>query len=142
MVLAYVAAAYAALTVVLTYPAVAHLGEHMIGDGGDGQQFAWNLWWMKRALLDLHTTPFQTGAIFHPTGVSLWLHTLSPLNGVLFVPTGVSSFGHFTRSLWTAWSGNATENACFLGFTVLALPYAFFHRFVPPELTAFRCPRE
>jgi hypothetical protein len=38
-----------------------------------------------------------------------------------FVPNGVSSFGQFTRSLWTTWSGNATENACFLGFTVLAL---------------------
>ena len=83
---AYVAAAYAALTLVLTYPAVAHLGDRMIGDGGDGLQFAWNLWWMKRALVDLHTTPFVTDAIFHPQGVSLWLHTLTPLNGVLSLP--------------------------------------------------------
>jgi hypothetical protein len=86
VVLVYVAAGYAALTLVLTYPAVAHLGDRMIGDGGDGLQFAWNLWWMKRALVDLYTTPFHTDAIFHPQGVSLWLHTLSPLNGVLSLP--------------------------------------------------------
>jgi hypothetical protein len=84
--LAYVAAAYAALTIVLTYPAALHLGDRMIGDGGDGLQFAWNLWWMKRAVVDLHTTPFHTDALFHPHGVSLWLHTLSPLNGVLSLP--------------------------------------------------------
>jgi hypothetical protein len=83
---AHVVAAYAVLTVVLTYPSVAHLGDHLIGDGGDGLQFAWNLWWMKRALVDLSTTPFQTNAIFHPDGVSLWLHTLTPLNGILSLP--------------------------------------------------------
>ena len=86
MVLGYVAVAYAALTFVLTYPAAVHLGDRMIGDGGDGLQFAWDLWWMKRALVDLHTTPFHTDAIFHPSGVSLWLHTLTPLNGVLSLP--------------------------------------------------------
>ena len=84
--MAYVTAAYAALTLVLTYPAALRLGDHMIGDGGDGLQFAWNLWWMKRALIDLHTTPFATNAIFHPEGVSLWLHTLTPLNGVFSLP--------------------------------------------------------
>ena len=82
----YVTAAYAALTLVLTYPSVVRLADHMIGDGGDGLQFAWNLWWMKRALVDLSTTPFHTNAIFHPEGVSLWLHTLTPLNGVLSLP--------------------------------------------------------
>jgi hypothetical protein len=84
--LAYVAAAYAALTIVLTYPAALRLGDHMIGDGGDGLQFAWNLWWMKRALIDLQSSPFHTDALFHPEGVSLWLHTLTPLNGILSVP--------------------------------------------------------
>ena len=86
MVLAYAAAAYAALTVLLTYPAAFELNGRMIGDGGDGLQFAWNLWWMKRALIDLHRSPFTTDAIFHPQGVSLWLHTLTPLNGVLSLP--------------------------------------------------------
>ena len=45
-----------------------------------------------------------------------------------FVPNGVSTFGAATRSLWSAWSGNDTENACFLGTSVLALLVIAFRR--------------
>jgi hypothetical protein len=81
-----VAAAYLVLTLVLTWPAVARFSTDLIGDGGDSRQFAWNLWWVKRALVDLHVSPFFTGAIHHPNGVTLWLHTLTPFNGVASIP--------------------------------------------------------
>ena len=81
-----VAGGYLLLTLVLLWPAAPHFTTHLIGDGGDTYQFAWNLWWTRHALVDLHTTPFLTQALHHPGGVSLWLHTLSPWNGLLSIP--------------------------------------------------------
>jgi len=74
---------YALLTLLLTYPAVLHLFTHLIGDGGDTNVFVWNLWWIKKALTELHTNPFWTDYIFFPQGVSLVFHDLVPFNGLL-----------------------------------------------------------
>jgi hypothetical protein len=46
----------------------------------------WNLWWVKTALIRLHTDPFQTDFIFFPTGIGLALHTLALAQGLLFIP--------------------------------------------------------
>ena len=50
-------------------------------------QFAWNLWWMKRALLELTSSPFHTGRSIIRTG-SRWVATLSPFNGWCRFPCG------------------------------------------------------
>jgi len=37
-------------------------------------------------LVDLHSNPFYTNLIYHPTGVSLLFHTFNPFNAMLSVP--------------------------------------------------------
>ena len=78
--------AYLLLTLVLTWPLARHLGDAIPGDSFDGWQNFWNLWWVKTALLDLHTSPYFTPLLYHPTGVSLWFQTLNIFNGLTFLP--------------------------------------------------------
>ncbi|MFH0859941.1 MAG: hypothetical protein V1921_01960 [Candidatus Altiarchaeota archaeon] len=73
---------YSTLTLVLTYPLIANLESKLVGDY-DVYSNVWNLWWMKKSLLELRENPYFTRYLFHPTGVSLGMHTLGPYNGIL-----------------------------------------------------------
>ncbi|MCK4546327.1 MAG: glycosyltransferase family 39 protein [Candidatus Eisenbacteria sp.] len=77
-------AGYAALTILLTYPLAFRLTRLMLdaGAGEDAYIFVWNIWWLKKALLGLQTSPYITDFIFYPDGVNLALHTF-PLPGTL-----------------------------------------------------------
>ena len=78
---------YLALTLLFTYPLAWHLGTHHVGEaGGDAKVYLWNYWWVKKALFELSTTPFETNLIFHPIGIGLSLHTLAAAQGVVFAP--------------------------------------------------------
>jgi hypothetical protein len=77
---------YLLLTLILTYPLILYMTSHIPGGNVDEGAFLWNTWWMKYALLDLHTNPLSTNMIFHPLGVNLALYTLTPLQGVLALP--------------------------------------------------------
>lgn len=83
---AAVALGFVMLTLVLTYPAVFYLRDRFIGDGYDGFQNVWNMWWMRKALFELHVNPYFTDRLFHPQGVSLILHTFNPFNALLSLP--------------------------------------------------------
>jgi hypothetical protein len=74
---------YLLLTLALTYPLATYFTRAIPGDGFDGWQNYWNLWWVKVALLEQHTSPFFTDLLYHPTGVGLLFHTLNPFNGLL-----------------------------------------------------------
>ncbi|HUS16865.1 MAG TPA: hypothetical protein VM536_17855, partial [Chloroflexia bacterium] len=78
-----------ALSLLFTWPLALNLGGNQLTPGTiveDRDQNLWNLWWVKTALLDLHTSPFQTDWIYWPTGVSLQFHTLNVFNGLLSIP--------------------------------------------------------
>jgi hypothetical protein len=77
---------YLLLTLALTYPLVREFARAIPGDGFDGWQNYWNLWWVRVALLDQHTHPWFTDLLYHPTGVSLLFHTLNAFNGFTFLP--------------------------------------------------------
>ena len=81
-----VLAGYTLLTLLLTYPIIFQLSTHLPGDGGDSNIRVWNLWWIKKALVDLHTNPFWTDYVFYPEGVSLVFHNLGPFTGLLGAP--------------------------------------------------------
>ena len=81
-----VLAAYALLAVILTWPLIAHLTSHVPGDGRDDPPLVWNLWWVQYSLLDLHSSPLNTGYLFFPLGANLTFYTLTILNGVLSIP--------------------------------------------------------
>jgi hypothetical protein len=77
---------YTLLTLLFTYPMILHMGSRLMGVGGDGWQNVWNLWWTKKALLDLHTNPFYTSYLYSPQGTSLYFHPLNIFNGLLSIP--------------------------------------------------------
>jgi len=78
---------YVALTALFTWPLPYFFFTHHVGEaGGDARIYVWNLWWVRKALVDLHTTPLRTDYIFYPVGIGLALHTLALLHGFLFVP--------------------------------------------------------
>lgn len=79
-------AAYFLLTLILTYPLILHFTTHVAGDGSDDPALAWNLWWMRYALLDLGTSPIYTGYMFFPIGLNLGFYTLTYLNAFLSIP--------------------------------------------------------
>jgi len=74
------------LSLVLTYPLVTKLTTHVVGRNIDDGIFIWNLWWVKHAIVDLHTSPFFTDYIFYPLGISLVYYTLTMFNGLVAVP--------------------------------------------------------
>jgi hypothetical protein len=101
-------AAYAALTVVFTWPLAANFASHVPGDGSDDPALAWNLWWVKYALLDLHVSPLITGYMFYPVGINLSYFTLTLLNGIAAIPLQ-ALFGLIT-----------TANLITVGYFILA----------------------
>ncbi len=70
----------------MTYPLLLHLATAIPGDGFDGWQNYWNLWWVKTAVLDLHESPYFTTYLYHPIGYSLYFHTLNIFNSLLTLP--------------------------------------------------------
>src|SRR5207248_8792234 len=83
---------YLLLTLALTYPIAKDLFTRVPG-GGDAWQHIWNLWWVKHALLDLHTNPYHTELIYYPNGVNLYLHTLVLTAGLIGIPLQLLGFG-------------------------------------------------
>ncbi len=83
-------ALYLLLTLGMTWPLLRVFGEAIPGDGFDGWQNYWNLWWMKVALVDRVQSPYFTDLLFHPTGVGLLFHTLNPFNGLVTLPVQLS----------------------------------------------------
>jgi len=78
-----VLASYLLLTIILTYPLPLHFTTHVPGDGSDDPALVWNLWWIKYALLDLGTNPFDCNLMFYPIGIDLTFYTLTIVNGLL-----------------------------------------------------------
>ncbi|MGQ9515983.1 MAG: hypothetical protein ACUVT1_01830 [Anaerolineae bacterium] len=80
------AGAYLALALAMTYPLVREFGRAIPGDGFDGWQNYWNLWWMRLALVERGVSPLYTDMLYYPTGVSLAFQTLNPFNGLVSLP--------------------------------------------------------
>src|SRR5712691_1009978 len=69
----------------MTYPLILRATTAIPG-GGDAWQFYWNLWWIRRAVVDLHATPYFTPDLFFPYGADLHFHTLNLFPGLLALP--------------------------------------------------------
>ncbi|MGQ9626124.1 MAG: hypothetical protein ACUVV0_04365 [Anaerolineae bacterium] len=82
----YALCGYLILTLLLTWPLAPNLNKAIPGDGFDGWQNFWNLWWVKVALVERGTTPYFTDYLYYPTGASLIFHTLNIFNGLFALP--------------------------------------------------------
>lgn len=81
---------YLLLTLVMTWPLAANFTTAIPGDGFDGWQNYWNLWWMRSALVEQIQSPLVTELLYAPTGVSLYFHTLNPFNGLVSLPVQIA----------------------------------------------------
>lgn len=82
----YAIGGYALLALLLTYPLALNFVSAIPGDGFDGLQNYWNLWWVRNALLELNASPFFTPELYYPNGASLYFHTLNIFNGLASLP--------------------------------------------------------
>lgn len=74
------------VSLIFTYPGITKFTTHAIGDRFDTFQNIWNIWWMKKALLELHQNPYFTDYLFHPHGITLVFQTMNPFNGIIALP--------------------------------------------------------
>jgi hypothetical protein len=65
-----VTAVYAAITVLITWPALLHPSSAVAG-GEDALQYTWSFWWVREAAFKFHTSPSNLVLLHHPTGTQL-----------------------------------------------------------------------
>jgi hypothetical protein len=80
----WVPLAYILLTLVMTHPALLHLGDQVLSDEADTWVFWWNNWWVKRALTTGKEV-YLTKYMFFPHGADLRYHSFSWLNTALWL---------------------------------------------------------
>ncbi len=134
---------------VITYPLILFLSTHLVGQPGDALLHAWDLWWVSKAVTELHQSPWHTTYLHFPHGTTLLGHALNPLNGFMaipllrimslnqtynfllvfsFVASGLAAFllaYRFTRSYWGSFAA---------GFIFTFSSYHFAHAWGHPEL--------
>lgn len=76
---------YGIIFALLTYPLLLLFSTYFFADMGDGMQNVWNMWWVNKAVSELHQLPWHTGYLHYPHGISLIGSTLNPLNGFMGV---------------------------------------------------------
>ncbi len=76
---------YALITALYQKEIIANFSSHLAGFG-DVWQIAWNFWWVKKALLELHHTPFFCDYIFFPEGAVLSFYPLTLANTLPGIP--------------------------------------------------------
>lgn len=80
---------YLLLTLIMTYPLVAHFTDGVLGAPGDNFEYLYKLWWFKHAVFDLGISPFFNADVFYPEGYHLALHEMSLANISLGMPLTV-----------------------------------------------------
>ncbi len=81
-----VLSAYLLLAVILTWPLCAHFSTEIGGDLGDHWQTLWGMWWVKKALLDLHQDPFFSRWVHWPQGMPMVFETFDFPDCLLVLP--------------------------------------------------------
>ena len=76
------AGVFVLVTLAFYVPDRGDLADRLIGDGGDGLQFLWNVWWIEQSLFQ-GRNPYFTDVVFAPFGTPLVWHSLAPLPSAL-----------------------------------------------------------
>lgn len=112
---------FAVAAVIQTWPLVRHANDSITVwwfFPYDAWQFLWNIWWVKHALVTLHTDPFHTDLLLFPQGSDLYLHPLTFVNGVLSIPLQLA-----TKNLILTWNVLALLFFVLAGLGAYALSY-------------------
>lgn len=81
--------AFTLLALILSWPLITGLSSRLPGTATwafDESTFAWNIWYFKHALLDLHTSPLHSELIWYPLGIDLILYTYNFFNALIALP--------------------------------------------------------
>src|SRR4051794_6332445 len=62
----------------LTFPLLLTFRTQLFADQGDGYNHLWSIWWIHKAIVELHQSPLTSNIIHFPAGISLAGHTLNP----------------------------------------------------------------
>ena len=76
---------YFSIFCVYTFPAIKYFSTRLYADMADGLVYYWNLWWVHKAVTQVHTTIWQTKWLYYPYGIYLYAHALVPLNGFVTI---------------------------------------------------------
>jgi hypothetical protein len=82
---------YFTLYSVFSYPLLTHFSTDFFCGDNDGYQNIWNIWWVRKSIVELHQLPWYTTWLHYPNGTSLIGHTLAPFDGLL--ATGLMACG-------------------------------------------------
>jgi hypothetical protein len=100
------------LALALGYPLLVRFRSHVPGSATwafDEYTFVWNIWWFKRAVIDLLSSPLRTDLLFFPLGIDLVLHTYNFCNTLVALPLqmvmGLPAASNSTLVLSTVLSG-------------------------------------
>ncbi len=78
---------YIAITIATTYPVAFRLNDVVAGyEGRDAYQYIWSMWWAKKALLELGTSPANLTYLYYPLGASHQMLAVTPLIEWLSLP--------------------------------------------------------
>jgi len=80
----YVLGAYAAITLLMTYPWILHFTTHTPDWGGEGSYGLWNLWHFRYGLM--HGSPFETDLLLPPYKLNLVFHAYTISRDLLALP--------------------------------------------------------
>jgi len=138
-----VAVLYFILTIAMTYPLILFFDKGVVGfrGAGDAEYFLWYMWWMKYALVDLHTNPGVSSYLMYPNSLNLVAGD-SPMNALIsvFLQPILGLPGSYNALFMFGFIGSGlgvymllrylgcSARASFLAGTVFAFaPYHFAH---------------
>ncbi len=130
---------FLAVAVVQTWPLLINITDSIADSKNaplpDTYAFLWNLSWVKQAIVDLQTNPYETDYIFFPDGEHLYLHPLAFVNGVLSIPLQVT-----TGNLIFSWNVLALLFFVFSGLATYAIAYRITRNNLASILAGFILP--
>lgn len=82
-----VALLYVAVTIAMTYPVAFRLSSELAGfDHQDSFEHLWMLWWGKKAIVDLHTSPANSTFIHYPLKIHHPMLAVEPYTKLVTIP--------------------------------------------------------
>jgi hypothetical protein len=133
------------VTILLTWPIAVSLNSSFTTHP-DYFSNLWNIWWVRKSLFELGSSPYWTDFLFFPDGVSLALHTLSFANSIpgallsyavgLQAAFNMLTVAHFWLSAWAFYLLAHYLTGSRLGSLLGGIVYAFcpFHYYYLPMI--------
>ena len=130
------------MTIIMTWPLVLKMRDHMIGRIGDNIYFVWMIGWLEKSLFELHVNPFDVWFLNYPEGWSLAYTEITPIMLLLALPFSLfagPTFGYnaamllsFVLSgigmyLWIKDLTNRRGPALIAAMIYAFIPYHFAH---------------